>query len=498
MSTSLSQAVALSLSLVPGAFSLAVAPGTRHALRSQDSDEPQLRIPGLPLPNATKAYWQDPPHRIANLRTTKELPTEQTFDYVIIGSGISGAATAHKLLDRDPDLSILMIEGRTAASGATGRNGGHCKPGNYNGVKKWTETYGEDDALRLSNMEQDCVNDVREFVLSNNVSSDFTDVETASLYWTRDSFETAVKSIEFMHELEERRPNDVPKNKRTIWKGQEARDYWGWPEIVGAVTFKAHTQNPYHTVCAMLEYSLDKGLNLQTNTMALSLNQLGKKGKDGARWEVKTNRGTVKGKHVVLATNGFTNALHPGIASTNFTMPVRNQVSAVTPEADTSGNRAFERSNSVPDLHSGNVYIAARPPGSKDEGSVIIGGTTQMSPTREQHISDDTSINDQIAYVLHGAARTVYGYKNWGESSTVIQDWTGIVCETPDGFPLVGEVPAEDGLWAIVCMNGHGMAWAYRSAEALVDMMTNGTTPKWFPDQFKAQRAWEVNSKDEL
>ncbi|KAI1058912.1 hypothetical protein LB507_004034 [Fusarium sp. FIESC RH6] len=477
------------LSLVAGVQSLAV--------RRDDAEEPQLKIPGLPLPNATKAYWQDPPHRIANHRTTKDLPTSQVFDYVIIGSGISGAATAHKLLDRDPDLSILMIEARTAASGATGRNGGHCKAGNYNGVKKWVEEYGEDDALRISNMEQDCVNDVREFVKSHNVSSDFTDVETASLYWTKDAFDTAVKNIEFQHALEKKRPNDVPDNKRTIMRGQEARDYWQWPEIVGAVTFKAHTQNPYLTVCAMLEYSLDKGLNLQTNTMALNLKQLGKT-KSGAKWEVKTNRGTVKSKNVVLATNGFTNALHPGIASTNFTMPVRNQVAAVTPANNDTDSKVFQRSNSLGDLHSGNVYIAARPPGSKNAGSVVIGGSTQMSPTRERWISDDTSINDQIALVLHGAARTVYGYKNWGESTTVIQDWVGIVCETPDEFPLVGDVPAEDGLWAIVCMNGHGMAWAYRSAEALVDMMTTGKTPKWFPEQFKAQRAWESNGYDEL
>ncbi|KAF5552080.1 oxidoreductase ordL [Fusarium phyllophilum] len=496
MRSSLSQVATASILLASGANALAVA--HPHSSRSDTPDEFPLKIPGLPLPNATKSYWQDPPHRIANLRSTKDLPTDKTFDYVIIGSGISGAATAHKLLDRDSSLSILMIEARTAASGATGRNGGHCKPGDYNGVKAWVETYGEDDALRIANMEQDCVNDVRDFVRSHNISSDFTDVETASLYWTDDSFKAAVESIEFQHDLEKRRPDDVPKNKRTIWKGQDARDYWGWPEIVGAVTFKAHTQNPYHTVCGILEYSLEKGLNLQTKTMALSLNQLGRKTKAGAKWEVKTNRGTVKSKQVVLATNGFTPALHPGIASTNFTMPVRNQVSAVTPSANTTDNKVFRRSNSVPDLHSGNVYIAAQPPGAKNAGSVVIGGSTQMSPTRERYITDDTAINDQIAYVLHGAARTVYGYENWGGSTKVIQDWTGIVCETPDGFPLVGEVPAEDGLWAIVCMNGHGMAWAYRSAEALVGMMTEGKTPKWFPEQFKAQRAWEAQGNDEL
>jgi hypothetical protein len=141
MRSSLSQVATASILLASGVNSLAVA--HPHSLRSDTPDEsPALKIPGLPLPNATKSYWQDPPHRIANLRTTKDLPTEKTFDYVIIGSGISGAATAHKLLDRDSSLSILMIEARTAASGATGRNGGHCKPGDYNGVKAWVEAYG--------------------------------------------------------------------------------------------------------------------------------------------------------------------------------------------------------------------------------------------------------------------------------------------------------------------------------------------------------------------
>jgi hypothetical protein len=75
----------------------------------------------LPLPNPTTSYWQDPPDEIANLRSTKHLPGH--VDYIIIGSGISGASIAYNLIKKKPNSSILMLEARQACSGATGRNG---------------------------------------------------------------------------------------------------------------------------------------------------------------------------------------------------------------------------------------------------------------------------------------------------------------------------------------------------------------------------------------
>ncbi|KFA80547.1 hypothetical protein S40288_07200 [Stachybotrys chartarum IBT 40288] len=477
-------------SLVPAVSSTVIQPQSRLSKRN-DGDQQVLR-PGFPHPNPTESYWQDPLHRIANLRTTPDLPTSHVFDYVIIGSGMSGAATAFKLLSRDPDLSILMLEARSAASGATGRNGGHCRSGSWKNIRTWINAYGEDEGLKVGKMEQDCIDDVRNFVRTHNVSSGWQDVESADLYWTKAAFENAVDVVEFQRELEERRPNDVPKNNRTVYAGQDARDYWKWPEILGAVTFSAHTQNPYLTVCAMLELSLEKGLNLQTNTVALSLNQAPGNSSCGTRWEVETDRGTVKANQVVLATNGFTNAIHPGFASTNFLLPTRSQVSAVHPEADTTNNIVFRRSASYPDLHSGNNYIVVRAPGTIGAGDVIYGGGKKFSPTREVNITDDSVINEDIATHLHDVGRVVYGYKNWGETTTVVKDWSGITCETPDGLPVVGGVPGEDGLWAVVCMNGHGMAWAFRSAEALVGMMTEGEAPEWFPKPFRAERAWET------
>jgi hypothetical protein len=82
--------------------------------------------PSLPRDNPTKSYWQEPPDSISNLRSTESLPNEA--DYVIVGSGISGAMIAWGILGRKPEAKVVMIEARGAVSGATGRNGMCCDP----------------------------------------------------------------------------------------------------------------------------------------------------------------------------------------------------------------------------------------------------------------------------------------------------------------------------------------------------------------------------------
>jgi hypothetical protein len=87
-------------------------------------------LPGLPRPQPTISYWQDPPDALAGLRTTDHLP--EHVDVVIIGSGITGASIAYNLLVKQPQLSIVLLEAREAASGASGRNGrlgGPCLQG---------------------------------------------------------------------------------------------------------------------------------------------------------------------------------------------------------------------------------------------------------------------------------------------------------------------------------------------------------------------------------
>lgn len=462
-----------------------------------------IHHPGFPHPHPTVSYWQDPPHKIANHRTTDTIP-DQKWDYIIVGSGVSGAATAFKLLSRDPTLRVVMLEARTAASGASGRNGGHCRPGFWAHFRMYATAFGVEEALKFEALEEGTVQDIANFVREHDVQNDFRDVETMDAFVTEAAWEDAQAKLEFREEVRRRTEGDSgPRTKKTVLQRDEARRHTGMGHLQGAITYAAHTQNPYLLVCRMLELAMDKGLNLQTTTPALAV----KRRDDGGLWVVDTERGPVEAHNVVLATNAYTNSLHAGLAGTKFLTPARSQVAALRPGPAMEYGVLFGRSGGPYDVLTGDYFMTA-PRGSRGEGDVLWGGGRSVSRTSEVGITDDSSINERIASYLHQAPGNFYGADWWrsvGDNdgdrnkSVVVRDWTGITCYTPDTLPLVGAAPGEPGLWMTVGMNGHGMAMAFRCAEALVQTMLDGrdgAMPNWFPKCMRLERAWDKPSLD--
>lgn len=446
---------------------------------------------GFPVPEPTTSYWQLPPHHLANHRTSSDLPTEAVWDYVIIGSGISGAATAYKLRSRNAYFKILMLEARTAASGASGRNGGHCRPGWWLNFKEYVKAFGEEEAIKFETLEEQNVRDIADFVHEHGVDCDFKDVETADAFGTQKTWDDALNILETRDAVS----RGARLVKRRVLHGKEAEEYLGLKGLLGAVVYPAHTQNPYRLVCRMLELCLEEGMNLQTDTPAFSVTPLASS-TEGARWTVETDRGILKAKNVVLATNAYTNGLLPALAKTKFLTPTRSQLTAIRPaKGDLLHHRTIEKSIGF-DTAKSEDYYHIRQAGLEGAGDVIYGGGRHVSPTHERDITDDSVVNPAIASYLKSSAAESFGEDIWGDGSKEVRDWTGITCYTPDTFPLVGEIPGEKGLWASVGMNGHGMAMAFRSAEALVCMMTGEGEPDWFPTPFRIARAWDEKRVD--
>lgn len=135
----------------------------------------------LPVPNPVPSFWLKEPQELDDHRTTPDLPT--ACDVLIVGSGYAGTATAYHIIKDNPNPpSIVILEARKAASGATGRNGGHVKPDTYFNVPKYTNLYGPEMAAKLAAFESSQVLAVKALVEREQIDCDFHLTRTFDVY----------------------------------------------------------------------------------------------------------------------------------------------------------------------------------------------------------------------------------------------------------------------------------------------------------------------------
>ncbi|KAK4100451.1 FAD dependent oxidoreductase [Parathielavia hyrcaniae] len=431
----------------------------------------RAKIPvSLPHPNPTVSYWQDPPDPIADHRTTPDLPS--SADTVIIGSGITGAAVAWNLLQGANPGAILMFEARQACSGATGRNGGHTKHASYRTFPSHLAAHGAHTAVQIARLEHANMLAVHAFARDRGIDCDLHACPTVDVVLDGAEWESAQASVAAVRAAFQS-PGQAEAGY-TLYSAAEVRE-------------RFHVRHE-DGVFGGREEKVLGGTN--TAVTGLTRRKEGGKKEGGFCWEVQTPRGIVRARRVVLATNGYTAAVWPRFQGA--VVPLRGQVTAQRP------GRAMPAGGCLPTTYSfiydkGYEYMVARPQGSRFAGDIVMGGGLVRAPDNglmEFGTTDDSVVNEDISGYLREATGRYFG-SAWGEDhpeERVRSDWTGIMGFSPDGFPFVGEVPGEKGLWASCGFQGHGMVLCWMCARALVDMMEGRDGEQlreWFPDVFR-------------
>lgn len=169
------------------------------------------------------------------------------------------------------------------------------------------------------------------------------------------------------------------------------------PSAIGAVvTDIAARMWPYKFVARILEdlitsTKLKGTFNLQTLT---PVEKISKEGNSG-HVIVKTERGIIKTKKVVLATNAYTSHLLHDFA--DLIVPCRGQMSALIPFPSVAGEDRLKTSlgfmgDGVDD------YLIQRP--NERGGHLMFGGGRQHG--RSVGVTDDSVIDDRTAHYLRG------------------------------------------------------------------------------------------------
>ncbi|KAI1777475.1 FAD dependent oxidoreductase [Hypoxylon cercidicola] len=445
----------------------------------------------LPRDNPTQSYWQIEPDEIADLRSTAALPDRA--DTIIIGSGITGAAVAFNLLSNGA-RDVVMLEARQACSGATGRNGGHTKAASYRSFLDHERAHGTAAAAQIARLELANIRAVHAFARAHGIAcdskpGDTVDVVYVAAQWARDQRAVAAMRAAM--------PGDDAA-AYALHGPEEVRDRFfcgrGGDEaeaVAGAVSYEAGSLSSYKFGVGVLKLCLAKGLNLQTHTPALALEKLDA----GGGWRVETERGPIHARRVVLATNGYTARLWKRFQG--VIVPLRGHVIAARQGANMPKEGLPATYSFI--YEKGYDYMIQRPKGSKFEGDIVIGGALAKAVDEgleEYGTTDDTGFDGVIMQCLYDSLPQYFG-DNWGADDAagrIRKAWTGIMGFSPDGFPLVGEMPDEKDLWVSSSFQGHGMVLCWMCARALVTMMEGGDgaddeLSSWFPEVFKITEA---------
>lgn len=295
---------------------------------------------------------------------------------------------------------------------------------------------------------------VHAFARERGIQCDSRELETVDAIYDADDFERSKQAIQRMKELMD--PNEGA-SKYAIWNAEQAEERFLTPGAVGAITYEAGSLSAYKLVIGVLKLALKQGLNLQTNTPVDSFEKASGQDAEG-RWTVKTSRGSIVAKKLVLATNGYTPHLYPALQG--MIVPLRGVITAHRP-GSAMPKTGLGRSYSFI-YTKGFDYMIERPQGSKFAGDIVIGGGFAQAPSDgifEYGNTDDSSINQDSYKYLYDSTPKVFG-KNWGEDfreGRIRKTWTGIMGYSADGHPLVGALPDGEGLYIAASFQGHGM-----------------------------------------
>jgi glycine/D-amino acid oxidase-like deaminating enzyme len=236
------------------------------------------------------------------------------------------------------------------------------------------------------------------------------------------------------------------------------------PEAKGAVVSDVAARLwPYKLVVGIWERLLaTPKLNLQTHTPVLSIAPSG-----DDTWSIRTERGVVEAKKVVLATNAYTSHLLPQMA--DLIVPCRGQMSALLPGPGFSGPHRTRTNFGFMGPRMDD-YLIQRP----DESSahLMFGGGRSYGPSLD--ITSDEDVDEKVAKYLRTELPRllVSKHEDKGEQElTATHQWTGIMGFSRDNLPWVGEVPGSKGVFVLAGYTGHGMPNAWLCGKSVATMV---------------------------
>ncbi len=212
-------------------------------------------------------------------------------DVAIVGGGLTGLWTAYYLAEADPSLRIAVLEAEIAGFGASGRNGGWCSALYPVTSATLAAETGPEAATAQYRAMRDTVYEVAKVTEAEGIDADLAIGGTVVL--ARSDAQLARARAE----VDEARKYGIDLD---LLDAAGARQRLGATSVLGG-TYTPHCAavQPAKLVRGLAEVVERRGATVYEQTAARAI----------APHAVRTDRGTVRARFVVRATEGYTPAL---------------------------------------------------------------------------------------------------------------------------------------------------------------------------------------------
>lgn len=383
-------------------------------------------------------YW---PRTWPNPPRYPELDGAAECDVLIVGGGMTGAVCGLTLARAG--WNAALIEQGEIASGSTSSNTGIIQYANDFMLTQLARRIGEPDAAYFYRACRDAVGQLEEIARSLPRDSGF--IRRCSFYFASRADDAPALRQEF--------EALVRSGFEAEWReGDAIRAIFPFRKDAAIVAHGDAELNPFRFVTAMVEAAARAGLAVYERTPMLSM------AAEGGRYAVRTGRGVVRAKNVVMAV-GYT----PEVAGSGRVKALLNRSYAIAtrPLPDLAGwhERMMIWETARPYL-----YMRTTP-----DGRIVAGGLDE--PLRRPVLSA-AELRQRSLRILSEVRKLFPAFELQLDA-----EWCATFGESADGLPWIGEDPDRPGVYLALGYGGNGTVYSTIAAQLIRDRLAGRHHP---------------------
>jgi glycine/D-amino acid oxidase-like deaminating enzyme len=369
---------------------------------------------------------------------TPPLQGDNSVSVAIVGGGFTGLSAALHLAEHG--TSVAVLEAHAPGWGASGRNGGQVNPGLKHDPDQVERDFGPELGARMTALAWGAPDFLFSLVRRHGI--DCAASQTGTLRAALGAAEAAGLHATHAQCAARGRPVELIDRARL-------REHTGTDRYALALHDRSGGHvNPLSYARGLAAAAMRAGARVHGTTPVQRLRR------HGPHWILETPQGTLRAEAVLLATNGYTGDLWPGLRRS--VVPVYSGITASEPLPPGMARQILPSRASLYELGRVAVYYRL-----DEAGRLLMGGRCRQAGVGRP---------EQMAFLAAYAARLwpcLRGVR-WTHG------WNGQVAITPDHYPHLHE-PAP-GLLACLGYNGRGVALATAMGPQLARRLLGGAS----------------------